>query len=117
MVEDWWDALLLMEKFEMVAIRICYQQAMEFLQECLCDGQLEDLIEFLRGFEHMEFVVSSTNRGETSALTSNTFKDIAYEIKNDSLICPIHGCKIIVPEMSSLFKRDDISYKKKKQKR
>lgn len=87
---------------------------MEFLKECLCDGQLEELVEFLRGFERFEFLVSSTSCNESSAITSNTIKDIAYEIKNDSLFCPIHGCKITPPEMSLLFKKDDMDYKKGK---
>jgi hypothetical protein len=85
---------------------------MEFLNECLCNENLEELVSFLRMFNNISFCVYSTNTHEASSFTSNTIKDIAYEIKNDSLICPIHGCKISVPETSLLFKCDDIKYKK-----
>ena len=90
---------------------------MELLNECLCDGQLEELVQFLRGMEQFCFVVSSTNTDKTATISSNTIRDIAYEMKNDRLVCPIHGCKIIVPETSLLIKHDDINYKKNKRKR
>jgi hypothetical protein len=89
---------------------------MEFLNECLCDGNLEELVSFLRMFDNISFCVYSTNTREASSFTSHTIKAIANEIKNDSLFCPIHGCKINVPETSLLFKCDDIKYKKQRQK-
>ncbi len=91
---------------------------MEFLHECLCDGQLEELISFLKMFDAFEFCVYSTTNQVTSGFTTNTIKDIAYEIKNDSLVCPIHGCKITVQEGSLvLFKQDDMKYTKQKKRK
>ncbi len=91
---------------------------MEFLNECLCDGQLEELISFLRMFDMLEFCVYSTNSQITSGFTSNTIKDIAHEIKNDSLFCPVHGCKITVPKESLvLFKQDNMKYTKQKKRK
>jgi hypothetical protein len=87
---------------------------MEFLNECLCNGNLEELVSFLQMFDNIAFCAYSTNTHEASSFTSNTIKDIAYEIKNDSLVCPVHGCKINVPETSLLFKRDNIKYKKQR---
>ena len=91
---------------------------MEFLYECLCNGQLEELIHFLQMFNIVEFCVYSTNNQNTSGLTTNTIKDIAHEIKNDSLFCPVHGCKITVPKESLiLFKQDNMKYIKQKKRK
>ena len=88
---------------------------MELLNECLCDGQLDELIHFLQTMNIFTFVVTATNQGITTSLTNNTLKELSGAIRDNCVICPVHNCNINVDNLLAI---DEYKYKNinKKQK-
>ena len=86
---------------------------MDTVYECFCDGQLDELISFLKIMEQFMYVVMSTGSHGTTALTDRTLKNLAYEIRNNTVVCPVHYCKINVDHLRDDLHRDSIHIKKR----
>jgi hypothetical protein len=69
---------------------------MDYLDECLCNGQLDEILNFLKMMENFTYIVMSSGSHGTSSITNNTLKELGIDIRNDCLVCPIHNCYINV---------------------
>lgn len=92
--------------------RIVRSKPMEFLDECFCGGQLDELIAFLKMMDVFCFMVLSTGSSGTYSLSSNTMKQLGDEIRNNSVVCPIHKCHINVDHL-----RDEYTINKERKTR
>ena len=75
---------------------------MELLNECFCDGQLEELINFLQMMNIFTFIVTTTSQGVTTSLTKNTLKELSLAIQINCVVCPIHNCHINVENILAI---------------
>lgn len=82
-----------------LAVTIHYNYQMEFLDECFCDGQFEELIRFLKMMSSFTFIVTSTSQGVTTSLTDNTLKELSCTIQNNCVVCPVHNCNIDISNL------------------